>query len=300
MILTRLMGGLGNQMFQYAFGRYLAIKNNTPQKLDLTLLEDNRGNGIKRDYALNIFNINASFATPTEIKNFNGVPNGTFIERALYKTRRVLGTHNLIVQNGNAFQAKFLSIKPNTCVVGRWQSYKYFEEVEDVINQDFKFKNTLPGDLESIVRAIKSTESVSVHIRRTDYISNALYSQTIGALPLEYYIEAVNIISSKTENPSFYIFSDDVEWCKLNLQFIPEPITYVDTSKFANSTELDLHLMSLCKHHVISNSTFAWWGAWLNKTNRGVVIAPAKWANSPDCDAVDIIPEDWIKIQAVN
>lgn len=296
MILTRLMGGLGNQMFQYAFGRSLALKHNTTQKLDITLLETNGGDGIKRDYALDIFNISAAFATPTEIINFNGVPNGSIADRVSHKLRRILGTHNVVIQKGNSFQKELLNIKPNTCVVGRWQSPEYFAEIKATINQDFQFKSPIPASLEPLSKAIKSSQSVSLHIRRTDYVSHFLYAQGLGSLPLEYYIKSVNKVISEIKNPHFFIFSDDIEWCQQNLKFIPEPITYIDTTKYENSTELDLHLMSLCKHHIISNSTFAWWGAWLNKTKNGVVIAPSKWANSPDYDAVDIIPDNWIKI----
>ncbi len=290
------MGGLGNQMFQYAFGRYLAFRNNTYLKIDSTLLESNGGAVTKRDFELQIFNIGFVYATPSEIKKFNGVPNASFVDKISYRMRRMLGIHKLVVQQGNSFKPEYLNLKANTCIVGRWQSYKYFEEVEHLIRNDFEFKCSLPTDLEPLIEAIRTTNSISIHIRRTDYVSNSLYASRLGSLPIEYYIKAVKVINSLVNDIAYFIFSDDIEWCETNLKFISGPTTYVDTTNYPNSNEIDLHLMSLCKHHIISNSTFAWWGAWLGKFDAGVTVAPNKWAISPEYDAIDIIPPNWMRI----
>lgn len=297
MILVRLMGGLGNQMFQYAFGKYLAVKNETQLKLDLSLLKnDGRAGTVVRSYALDIFKLNPIFATPFEIKKFNGSHSSTLLERAFYKGLRIFAPVNLVVQKGNVFEEELLSVKANTCVVGRWQSYKYFEKVADHIREEFIFKDPLPKVLAPLVEKIRTSNSVSLHIRRTDYVSHSLYSNAIGSLPLLYYKKAVNKVLSELEDPNFFIFSDDIKWCRHNLNFIADPVFVEETINLDNAAEKDLHLMSLCNNHIISNSTFAWWGAWLNKSEKKMVVAPVKWANSYDYDAVDIIPFNWIKI----
>lgn len=296
MILVRLMGGLGNQMFQYAFGRYLSVKNNTKLKLDLTLLDSREGVGVKRDYALDIFNIKPEFATSFEVKKYNGVTDSNIVERALFKIYRFVNPVNLVIQKGNNFEKRFLNIKPNTCVVGRWQSYKFFEQISDIIDLELRFKNLLPHSLSNLVKEIQASNSISVHIRRTDYVSNSFYANSIGPLPIDYYSKAVQKINTLVAFPSYYVFSDDIEWCREHLDFLPKDTIYVNSSKFINSTEIDLHMMSLCNHHIISNSTFSWWGAWLNKSNEGIVIAPLKWANLLDYNPADIVPDNWIRI----
>ena len=176
--------------------------------------------------------------------------------------------------------------------IGYWQSEKFFKDISDEIRKDFSFpKFTSEKNLE-ILKLIKSYNSVSIHIRRGDYLQNRGFN---GLAPLEYYQKAIEYIKNKIENPHFFIFSNDIEWCRKNLSI--ENSYYIDWNRGEESYR-DMQLMSLCKHNIIPNSTFSWWGAWLNKNPNKIVIAPEKWFN--DCVNIDysnIVPETWIKIK---
>lgn len=281
MIIVKLAGGLGNQLFQYAIGYNLAYKNNTGLLLDISAF-----NSCKlRNYELSVFNIQENFASLSDINKF--------------KPKKILKFYTIknkkhIKQKGTSFDSKILELKGDLYLDGYWQSEKFFKEVEKQIREDFSFKIASEQLNKQISTKITMDNSISIHVRRGDYITNTKTNSVHGICSLDYYSKSVKYITNKVENSHFLIFSDDINWVKENLD-IPFPKTYVDWNNSDKAYE-DLRLMSLCKHNIIANSTFSWWGAWLNNNPDKIVIAPRKWFNDSKIDAADIIPESWVKL----
>lgn len=300
MILVRLMGGLGNQMFQYAFGYYLAKKNNTVLKVDESLLQDR---SLPHEVVthrtldlVDIFDFNIIKASKSEIEYFNGKINQkSFIVRAVNSVLWRLRKHNLIVEGSRTFDSSLINLNDNKCIVGGWQCEKYFSAVKNDIKTLYKFRHPLLPQSKLLADNIVAVNSVCLHVRRGDYVTSSLYSNTIGALDLDYYYRAINEMSQKVRFPVFYIFSDDLKWCKENI-VIPFDHVFVEEEHVGAKASNYLYLMSLCTNHIISNSTFSWWAAWLAEKKESVVIGPIKWFKDSKLNGIDIIPERWVKI----
>ncbi|MBL7901660.1 MAG: alpha-1,2-fucosyltransferase [Bacteroidia bacterium] len=298
MIVVRLMGGLGNQMFQYAFGKMLAIKNGTELKLDLSLLKGNSDieHYVKRSFDLDIFDLKVEFATESEIAHFNGYTNASFLKKIYHKLNRVLKRRNLWIQNNHQFNRKHLKLSNNICIVGRWQSYKYFESVTNEIRRDFMVNSHfLTESIYTKLILTNNTKAVAVHVRRGDYVSNPYYSRTIGALNVDYYVKAYEYATKSIKGAIFYVFSEDIEWCQKHLDFIVNA-NFVLTDRSKKGMANDFNLITKCHNHIISNSTFSWWGAWLSENSKGMVIAPTRWAKESSFVPPEIYPVHWIKI----
>lgn len=272
MVIIKLQGGLGNQLFQYAFGRSFAIKRNTEFKLDISFYSL-KFNGITpRHYHLKDFNIKA----------------GVTGEQ---------GDAKVIKEKSFQFDSSIWDIfdtRGNIYLDGYWQSEKYFIDIKDLILSEISLKN--PGqEMLEIDKKIKAENSIALHIRRGDYISDKKTYHFHGTCDNKYYEKAIDyILSTKLiPNPSLYIFSDDIEWVKINFKN-RLPIEFVSGDKIKDTEELIL--MSHCKHNIIANSTFSWWGAWLNTNREKTVIAPQKWFNNEKVNTSDLIPEKWIRI----
>lgn len=297
MIITKLTGGIGNQMFQYAIGRNLAHLHNTELKLDLSFYNKKR-NGLPRNYSLNNFNIIENIATNDEIKKLkkhehkNGrrhfLHNLFFADKSIYLKEKEFNFYKDILKN-----------KKDLYLDGNWASEKYFsaqdesdpngKNIEIKIRNDFTLKNKLETNLQDILTKIKDTSSTSLHIRKTDYITTK--KDIYHSCPLSYYYQAIEKIAKNSNNLQIFVFSDDISWCKENLK-TDFPTTFVE----GNKDYEDLILMSFCKHNIIANSSFSWWGAWLNKNPDKIVIAPKKWFNNPEINTEDLIPKSWIQI----
>lgn len=295
MIIIRISGGLGNQMFQYALGRSISKKNNTILKLDTNPLL----NSI-RLFSLSYFDTKGEISNEEDIASI-GVPkiyDKSFFGKAKRKIFRIVEQSKpvykkkFILEPQFAFCSDILKTKNNCYLSGDWQSEKYFEDIKDIIKKDFTLKNKISETTNDFIGKIEHTASISIHIRRGDYVKNSKTNSFHGTCPITYYEQAIKIIEEKISNPEFFIFSDDIDWVKANLK-IKYPITYVSGNNIPDYEELIL--MSHCKHNIIANSTFSWWGAWLNSNPNKIVIAPEKWFNS-DTDTRDLIPEGWIKI----
>ena len=274
MIITSLNGGLGNQMFQYAIGRALAAKNNDKLRLDLSGFSPKRAIDTPRQYELSIFNLQATKFN-SHILDFFHPP-------------------QLISETSHTFDPAILNIKGNIRLVGYWQSEKYFNQYSELIRHDFAFPTPPTGKNKALLLGIDNSNSVSIHVRRGDYVSNQTTNQFHGVCSLAYYRKAIKSIKDKVKNPIFYVFSDDPEWCKDNLT-IAEKTTYISHNSGEKSWE-DMRLMSHCKYNIIANSSFSWWGAWLNDNPTKIVIAPQKWFNDPSIDTQDVIPDSWLKM----
>jgi len=294
MIIVKLAGGLGNQLFQYALGRVLSIKNNTSLKMDTSAFDHIAKGDTKRSYELNVFNIKASIATKDEINDLNR------IVKVRYLLQRYLGInlnpfHSLhVLEKSYNFQKEILNLGDSVYLDGYWQSEKYFKGISNVIRKDFTFIEVPNNKNARLLKQISGTNSVSIHVRRGDYVSSTVTIKFHGITAVEFYQKAAKIIRKQINKPSYFIFSDDIVWCQENFTFLPN-VTFINHNHGDKSYE-DLRLMSNCRHNIISNSSFSWWGAWLNDNPGKIVIAPKKWFNDPAFDIRDIIPKCWIKI----
>ena len=269
MIIAKLIGGLGNQLFQYAVARHLAEIHNTTLKIDLTEFELYK----LHKYSLQHFNIIEEFATSDDLKAIKDVKEKHF-----------------------HFDEEFKNISNNVLLLGYWQTEKYFSEITDIIRTEFTVKSELQGRDLDVSRLIADSNSVSLHIRRSDYTPNSYKDQIFDSLSLKYYKRGIADLSQVENDLTFFIFSDDPEWVKDNVK-LDFPVIYVDHNT-ADTNYEDLRLMSLCRHNIIANSSFSWWGAWLNDNKDKRVYAPTEWFNSNvrNLDSKDIIPKSWIKI----
>lgn len=300
MIIIRLMGGLGNQMFQYAFGLFTALNNNTILKIDTTLLEKPKSPNplnIYRDYELEmVFDIHCNHATPFEVELYNGDNSKSLLRRGIFKILRKFYNAKTYVQTGHNYNDEQLTIQNNTCLVGRWQSEKYFIAIENEVRKHFTFKNPVTNAYQYYLKAIESSENATcLHIRRTDYIHHPIYSKKIGALADEYYLKAIQTLNNLIGLPTLFVFSDEINNSKEMLsQFnIENKLIFIDV--VPSNPHDELQLMTLCKHHIMSNSTYSWWGAWLSM-KKGVTLAPEKWSLDPDFSSEHILPNNFIKI----
>ncbi|MFZ2072726.1 MAG: alpha-1,2-fucosyltransferase [Minisyncoccia bacterium] len=288
MIISRISGGLGNQMFQYAIGRALAIKNDTELALDISSYHTDYHKSAPRSFILDNFNIRA------QILNLNASLMAK-VERYLIKIvdrYKPINKRKYIIEETFEFSPAVLDAGPNIFISGVWQSEKYFQTIESDIRKEFTLKEPLSHEslkFDSIINANK--ESVSIHIRRGDYVSNTSTLKKHGVCPPEYYAEAIELIFKKLKTPKFFIFSDDIEYAQSIIN-TPET-TYISSPKIPDYEELVL--MSQCKHNILANSTFSWWGAWLNANHNKIVIAPKKWFTTV-ASTKDLIPENWIRI----
>jgi len=290
MIITKLIGGLGNQMFQYAAGRRVAITNKTELKLDVSGY--NQQVGITpRKYMLDIFNIRASIATRQEIQFFTNQSKNR-IQRNFHRIKLTVLQRQYILQKSTHFTYDFLTIPDNSYLDGYWGSEKYFLDIGDIIRNDFTLKKNPDKVNSELIRYIKNCNSVSIHVRRNDYVKNQKTHDFHGVCGIRYYRKAVSVIMKKVRDPTFFIFSDDPDWCKAHLRF-NYPTTHVTNNLGKNDCE-DMRLMSECKHNIIANSSFSWWGAWLNNNPDKIVIAPKKWFRDSSIYTQDIIPDTWI------
>ena len=272
------MGGMGNQMFQYALGRSLSIKYNTDLKIDLSFLKrKDFGSGfIYRDYDLDIFNVHEDFEV-NPIGNTLGVSEPYF-----HFSQELI----------DAIDKS--SVGNNFILNGYWQSPKYFNDIESIIRKDFEFKSKVKDsddvEIKDMYDKIHGCNSVMINVRRTDYLNSNFH----GIMGNDYIMNGVELIKSKITDTHFFIFSDDIEWCKDNIKL--DNSTFVDHRYKGDKFSYYLQLMTTCKHFIIPNSTFAWWAVWLNNDEGKIVISPEKWFTDPNINTRDIIPSDWIRI----
>jgi len=292
MIIINLIGGLGNQMFQYAAGRSLAIHHNTELKLDISVLTKNKKKITDRYYGLSNYNICENFASKAEINN-SKKPHKPFYN--LYLDISGIITGRIPRQYKKElyfnFDPDFFCSPDNIYLIGFWQSEKYFKNIEEVIRREFTLREKPDNSNLLMSQKILGTNAISIHVRRGDYVSNPRTNTHHGICQLEYYSRAIKFIEEKCSDPHFYIFSDDLQWVQKNLD-----LKYNHTYMVRNKTQndfLDMWLMSLCKHHIIANSSFSWWGAWLCKYDKKRIVAPKKWVNDPTVNICDILPKDW-------
>lgn len=288
MIIAKISGGLGNQIFQYAAGRSLAIANNCELKLDLSWFELFK---LHNGYELSRFAIKAEIANTNEV--FQLV---RYQSRWVKALRKRIGLSNKahFVEYGFSFCPDFMKLTQPVYIDGHWQSYKYFESISPIICTELEPINQLSDASLRIAEKITKVDAISVHVRRGDYLANKAINKVHGVIEVDYYMKAIQRIRKTIPSPHFFVFSDDLEWAINNLGLQDEG-TFVSHNKGASSYE-DMRLMNLCKHNIIANSSFSWWGAWLNQNKNKIVIYPKKWFNDPSKNISDLTPVTWISI----
>jgi len=297
MVTVFLRGGLGNQMFQYALGLNLAKKNNAPLVLDSVHLRDRfpRPRFSYRTYDLDAFALSPRFTPLSRAANAFPLP-GVWLglDMAGIGARQLFGIETVVREKNYAFDPSILAARGDLLLYGRWQSERYFEEVKDDVRAAFRFKEPLEGEAKELARKIAACNSISLHVRRGDYAAFKNVERLMGATDIAYYGRAARYMADRVEDPRYFVFSDDIAWCRANIK-IPAPTTFVDDASRGPKAAFHLALMSLCKHNIITNSTFSWWGAWLNANPGKIVIAPRHWLADPAIKE-DTIPERWTKL----
>lgn len=296
MITVLLRGGLGNQMFQYAAGLGLAIKNNVPLALDTTVLNDRfpRKEFTYRTFDLDLFTLSPRFTTLSRISSNVPVPGlWAGLDLAGIGARKILRVQKVIFEKEpHVFDPVISATIGDIMLIGRWQNEKYFSDIESDIREAFQFRYPLEGRAKELKEEIVSSQSVALCVRRGDFVNFESVKEMMGDTNVSYYNRAVAYINKRVKNPSYFVFADDVEFCKKNLE-LPSSTVYID--KLGPKWSFHLELMSLCRHSIITNSTFYWWGAWLNPNSDGIVITPARWYVDRETQP-EIASQGWIKM----
>lgn len=294
MIITNIKGGLGNQMFQYATGLALSKRKNTEHKLDLShfdLYKDPNNKETKRRFELDVFNTHFSIATEEEIE----------------KVKYQYGLISKPIALANFYLQVFdfikypITLNPNTKDIyleGHYPSEDFFKDYEEDIRKEFTLKAETKEfkDFCSII-AKDGRRSVSVHIRRGDYVTNANANKHHGVLDVDYYESSWDLLKQQVGELKPYVFTEfkeDIDWVKENMPFIGNDAIYMKNYEFTGPESMIL--MSKCHNNIVANSSFSWWGAWLNSNKGKIVIAPKSWLKNGDGRNKRIVPESWIRV----
>lgn len=275
-MIVKIYGGLGNQMFQYASALAASKEIKCNLMLDLSWYSNMDGATPRRYQLRETFGVN-KIALP-------------YIAIRLLRKLNVLHTYK--EKREFYFDSEIFSLSKNIIMDGYWQSNLYFEKHRALLLKEFTINsNLISTNVENLKSDIEKVNSVSLHIRRGDYVSNSNANSFHGVCSLDYYYSAIERINdSICDNFKLYIFSDDIAWVKENLKLDIEH-QYIT----GNSDVEDLYLMQNCKHNIIANSSFSWWGAYLNSNKNKIIVAPKQWNKDID-DGADLIPNDWIQL----
>ncbi|MCL4552178.1 MAG: alpha-1,2-fucosyltransferase, partial [Candidatus Marsarchaeota archaeon] len=279
---------------QYAAGRRLGIQHETSLKLDLSYFDNSK----HREYSLKPFCIQEEFASLEEIAEITG-SNRKRVSRLAFRASQRLkpyyGRSVFSESEVNPFDPNILRAPRHLYLDGYWQSEKFFIGIQDMIRREFTVKYEQDRQSQEVAKRIKSTVSVSVHVRRGDFVSNPQTRRVHGGCSLECYQECARRISEKVPDPHFFIFSNEPQWVAENLS-LGYPTTVVRHNDPSKGYE-DLRLMSTCQHHIIANSSFSWWAAWLGSYPEKLVFALSTWFADSRFDTRDVLPKDWICIR---
>jgi hypothetical protein len=298
MVVIKLQGGLGNQMFQYAAAKSLALKHNAPVYLDLSFLKENKESNTDftaRDFQLDVFKLNSHFA---DSRLTNKIFNKGFLNKISSKFDKNKAT--IYMEQSFAFNQDWVNLKPPVYLSGYFQSEKYFSKTGNEVRTDFQFKYPVADEQNAeLLNAIVDSNAVALHIRRGDFISKKSTHDFHGVCSIDYYNEAIAKLKGQLQDLKIFVFADDLEWA--NEHIVKPHGNYAMLASFNSNPEnswKDMFLMSKCRHHIIANSSFSWWGAWLAYHPGQVVIAPKKWFNNaPEFyNTKDLLPGNWITI----
>lgn len=288
MIVTHIAGGMGNQMFQLAAGVALSDRLGVELRLDTRYY--NRLIPVELDLRLQHFGHGAREANPRDVPYLNGDTIGRFLGSRLVKPR-LAPFKDMRLPYNPAFEA----LGDDTYLKGYWQSERYYSGHEDAVRRALTFVTPPNAENARALDLVRSKPAVSLHIRRAAYVSVPKFNAIHGTCSPEYYERAVAHIAGRMDQePVFFAFSDEPDWVRENIH-IPFEMQVFGHNGGASNFE-DMRLMSACRHHVVANSSFSWWGAWLNPDPDKMVIAPKRWFADPDMQQHDIVPEDWLRL----
>ena len=285
-VYVRLLGGLGNQLFQYGMGRALADARQAELVLDPRFI---LRKGCISGLAIDEFAIRARYLTEVEAAHF---------KERLWKLSRALRRQinpwlGYYHETVHSFDALVLAQKNEVMLSGFWQSERYFANHGHQLRTDLVLKNPLTSDAVKLAAQMDSSPSVAMHVRRGDYLTDPKALVKHGLTSAHYYQTALQLMIEKLGEVDLYVFSDDPDWVRTNIQH--PNIIFV--SDFGFSAERDLWLISACQHQIIANSSFSWWGAYLNDYANKIIVAPQPWFDATDLQDSDIYPTRWIKIK---
>jgi len=294
MIVVRLIGGLGNQMFQYAAAKGLAEMKKVPLKLDIT---DFLTHYDLRKFELDKFNISSEVALEEDMLPYKCNSSSYIFNLYLRALKKIKGVKYQMEPHFHYWDG-IKRLPKSSYLEGYWQSEKYFSSIENIIREEFTLKEGLSEGRKSLLMEIKNSASVSIHVRRGDYVSNPEANKVHGVCSVTYYKDACSYIMQKVKNPRFFVFSDDLKYVKNAGIF-----SHLNNVRFVealgdnkNNDVEEMFLMSSCAHNIIANSSYSWWGAWLNRAPDKIVIAPKIWFADSTINTKDIIPKGWIKL----
>jgi len=296
MIIVKLKGGLGNQMFQYAFARKLSLMKNIQVKFDISHFDNDKV--YNRHYELNHFNIIENIASPEEVNQFiYGKFERGLSGLALKFIDKVLPNHRrrVVKQPKKGFDPLIYKVSDNTYIDGYWGNEEYFKDIARTVRKEFTLRKQLDDKNLAIKNKIMNVNSVSIHIRRGDYLNVEGAKRLFPVCSIEYYENAIQRICSIVDNPQFFIFTDDYDWVENNITHKVQIIIVKNSEGYK-----DFDLMKNCKHDIIANSTFSWWSAWLNENPDKIVIAPKIWYKVKSYQKMyekgNLVPKEWIKL----
>lgn len=285
MIVVNTCGGLGNQLFQYAVGRRLAVAHGVELVLDTSWYRSVRRGVTARQFELFDFKVSAR---ETDLKEARAVRNTT---HRLWRYCPFLKRYTLLREKSPLFQPDVSLAEDDSYLLGYWQSPRYFGEIASVLREDLSIRIELSPEERMLEASIKrSANAVAVHVRRGDYVTLAAAANFHGTCGVDYYKRAVVELQRSISDPTYFIFSDDIEWAQSNLGFIPQAV-FVSGHEGRPSC-IGIHLMASCRHNIIANSSYSWWGAWIGEPLGRVVIAPEQWSlRGPR--SLDLLPTAW-------
>lgn len=282
MIVVRMIGGLGNQMFQYAAARALADKTGHEVVLDTRPFVH---------YSLHAFmldrlKVRARVGTSSELRKWPG-----WLVRPSKVARRLGVRTRYYSEPRFSYDPGWPETTAPCYLDGYFQSERYFLPVHAALLDDFVPRAPLTTANAALADSMRDCESVMIHVRRGDYVNNAVTLKIHGVCSVNYYRSAIAAVRDRVPRPRFFIFSNDLAWARTHLP-IKDDAVFIDGNQ--DFPEIDIHLMAQCRHHIIANSSFSWWGAWLARTPGQVVVAPRPWFDSTKLDATDLVPARWL------
>lgn len=285
MIVIEASGGLGNQMFQYALYKKLEFMGKDVF-FDTSFFRSKWSN---RELELGVFDVQYRSILDKDVAFIRGYGyQDSLIDKMKYKMK----PSKFIVYKDIIEKVQpEIMMMDNVYLSGYWQSEKYFKDIRDIILQEFSFPEEIKKRATDLCERIKEENSVSLHVRRSDYLTEQNIKLYGNICNEKYYKSAMDYMESQVNKLHYYVFTDDLQWA--NAYFIGDKYTIVDGNRGKDSW-VDMYLMSQCKHNIIANSTFSWWGAWLNQNDNKIVVSPSKWFNT--YDAQDIICNEWVRV----
>jgi hypothetical protein len=297
MVIVEINSGLGNQMFQYAAGKALAAKLNTELLLDISWYKQADKAQTPRNFELTVYPFSEKYADEKTVNQLIRPSSSGIFNRLKHRLNRSKPIHKqwAFVEPHFHFYPQFFEARNPVYISGYWQSEQYFLPIANQIREVFSIDISKEEPAFEMLQKIAASNCpVSMHVRRGDMVKNPEVAQVHGSCNIDYYKRCMQKIEQRVDHPEYFVFSDDPEWCKENLKS-NFPIHFV-TGNDGSKAFLDIQLMRHCHHHIIANSSFSWWGAWLNPNPAKIVLAPMKWFNAGDHNTSDLTPPTWERI----